>query len=137
MSVLNNTNLNILDLPDEVLLMIRNKLSQIDVFYSLVYVNHRFYRLSLDSHYIRNLDMTNINLFNDEIISIDRQSLSRFSKKILPRIHHQIYELAIEQYSMKEILTVNYPQLYSLSLINFEEEILYQYLQGIILYIYC
>jgi hypothetical protein len=32
---------------------------------------------------------------------------------------------------MKQILlAANYPQLYSLSLINFQEEILYQYLTG-------
>jgi hypothetical protein len=134
MSKLNNNNLNMLDLPDEVLFIILKKLNQIDVLYSLVYVNHRFHRLALDSLYICNLDMTNINSLYDQTFSIDTQGLSRFSEKIVPRIHHQVRTLAVEQYSIKQILTANYPQLYSLSLINFQEEILYQYLTGIIFY---
>jgi hypothetical protein len=137
MSELNNNNLNILDLPDEVLFIILKKLNKIDALYSLVYVNNRFHRLALDSLYIRNLDMTdmtNINSLYDQMFSIDTQGLSRFSEKILPRIHHQVRQLAVDQYSIKQILTTNYPQLYSLSLINFQEEILYQYLTGIIFY---
>ncbi|CAF1385097.1 unnamed protein product [Rotaria sordida] len=60
--------------------------------------------------------------FNDKI-------LSRICDKILCRIYNQINTLTVEQYSIKRILrAANYPQLYSLSLVNFEEEILNQYL---------
>jgi hypothetical protein len=59
--------------------------------------------------------------------------LIEYVKKILPRIHHQVNELTVEQYSMKRILhTVNYPQLYSLSLINFQTKRLLKYLTGIV-----
>ena len=133
-----NNHLNILDLPDEILFIIFNKLNMVDVLYSLVDVNQRFDRLVLDSLYIRDLDMTtimNINSLYDQTSSIDTQVLSRICEKILPRIHHQVNKLTVEQYSMKQILlTANYPQLYSLSLINFQEEILYQYLTGILFY---
>jgi len=118
-------------------LIIFHKLSMVDVFCSLVDVNQRFHRLALDSLYIRNLDMTdmtNINSPYDQMCSIDAQGLSRFSEQIVPRIYHQVRKLTVEQYSIKQILTANYPQLYSLSLINFQEEILYQYLTGIIFY---
>jgi hypothetical protein len=47
--------------------------------------------------------------------SVDTQFLSRICEKILPRIHHQIQKLTVEQDSMQQILhAANYPQLYSL-----------------------
>ncbi|CAF1532490.1 unnamed protein product, partial [Rotaria sordida] len=58
METSNNYNINILDLPDEILFAIFNKLNMIDVFYSLVDVNKRFNRLILDPFYIHNLDLT-------------------------------------------------------------------------------
>jgi hypothetical protein len=131
----NNNHLNILDLPDEVLFLIFKELNTIDVFHSFVDVNRRFDRLVLDSLYIRDLSM--INIMNIDSLydqtSIDTQVLTRICEKILPRIHHHVQKLTVEQYSMQTILlAANYPQLYSLSLINFHEEILYQYLTGIV-----
>ncbi|CAF1033448.1 unnamed protein product [Adineta steineri] len=103
----------------------------VDVLYSLVDVNQRFDRLVLDPLTIRNLDMT-IRTFEsiyDQTFSIDDKIVSRICDQILCRIYDQINALTIEQYSMKRILHANnYPQLYSLSLINFEGEILHQYL---------
>ena len=58
METSNNYNTNILDLPDEMLLAIFNKLNMVDVLYSLVDVNKRFNRLILDPFYIHNLDFT-------------------------------------------------------------------------------
>jgi hypothetical protein len=133
MNTSNNDNLNILDLPDEILLIIFNKLNTIDVLYSLVDVNERFDRLVFNSLDIRNLDTTNMVMksYYDRTFSIDNNVLSRISEKILPRIHHQLNELIVEQNSMKHILlNANYPQLDSLSLVNFEKEILFQNLTG-------
>ncbi|CAF3418679.1 unnamed protein product, partial [Rotaria sp. Silwood1] len=133
---MNNSNINnptILDLPDEILLIIFNKLNTIDALYSLVDVNERFDRLVLNSLHIRNLDTTSmvIKSYYDRTFSIDNNVLPKICEKILPRIHHQLNKLTIEQNSMERILlTVNYPQLYLLSLVNFQEEILFQYLTG-------
>ncbi|CAF1041555.1 unnamed protein product [Rotaria sp. Silwood1] len=133
---MNNSNINnptILDLPDEILLIIFNKLNTIDALYSLVDVNERFGRLVLNSLHIRNLDTTSmvIKSYYDRTFSIDNNVLPKICEKILPRIHHQLNKLTIEQNSMERILlTVNYPQLYLLSLVNFQEEILFQYLTG-------
>jgi hypothetical protein len=135
MNNLNNDDLNILDLPDEILFIIFKKLNTTDVLHSLVDVNQQFDRLALDSLYIRDLDMTDIMTINSlyDQTSIDTQILSKICSKILPRIHLKVHKLTIEQYSMKHILlAANYPQLYSLSLINFQEEILYQYLTGLL-----
>ena len=136
---MNNSNknpLNILDLPDEILLIILKKLNMVDVFYSLGGVNQQFDRLVFDPVYIYDLDMTNIMTMNsvyDQTPSVNSQALFRICDKILPRIHHQIHKLTIDQYSMKEILVAtDYPQLSSLSLINFRKRILLQYLTGML-----
>jgi hypothetical protein len=138
MDISNNNNLNILDLPDEILLIIFNKLNSIDALYSLVDVNERFDRLVLNSLHIRNLDTTNmvIKSYYDRTFSIENNVLSRICEKILPRINHQLNALTTEQNSVKHMLTVNYPQLNSLSLVNFQKEILFQYLTGA-LFIVC
>ncbi|CAF3308971.1 unnamed protein product [Rotaria socialis] len=132
MNNLNSDDINILDLPDEILFMIFKKLNSTDVLHSLVDINKQFRRLALDSLYVRDLDMTDfvtINSLYDQTSSIDTKILSKIYEKILPRIHHQVHKLTIEQYSMKNILLAAiYPKLYYLSLINFQEEILYQYL---------
>ncbi|CAF1049917.1 unnamed protein product [Rotaria sordida] len=129
----NINNLNILDLPDEILLIIFNKLKTVDALYSLVDVNERFHRLVFNSLHIRNIDTTNMVIISyyDRRFSIENNILSKICEKILPRIHHQLTELIVEQNSMKSILlTGNYPQVDSLSLVNFQKEILFQYLTG-------
>jgi len=42
MNISTNNNLNILDLPNEILLMIFKKLNMVDVLYSLVDITQRF-----------------------------------------------------------------------------------------------
>ncbi|CAF3899991.1 unnamed protein product [Rotaria sordida] len=67
--------------------------------------------------------------FYDRVYSIDNQVLERICKNILPRIYHQITELIVEQYSMERVLqTINYPQLYSLTLMDFSEDVLFNHL---------
>ena len=131
MNISNNNNLNILDLPNEILLIIFNKLNKVDVLYSLVDITQRFDQLVLDPFYIRNLNMTSMTMksFYDRTYSIDNQVLDRICKNILPRIYRQINELIVEQHSMERVLhTINYPQLYSLTLMDFSEEVLFNYL---------
>ncbi|CAF3077094.1 unnamed protein product, partial [Rotaria sp. Silwood2] len=61
---------------------------------------------------------------------MDTQVISRICSNILPQIHSQVHKLTVEEYSMKQILlAANYPQLYSLSLFNFQEVTLHQYLR--------
>jgi hypothetical protein len=122
-----------LDLPNEILLIIFNKLNMVHVFYSLVNVCERFDQLVFDPLYIRNVDMTSMTMksFFDRLYSVDDQVLDRICENILPRIHHQLNELIIEQHSIQRVLhTLNYPQLYSLTLMNFEAKILSKYLIG-------
>jgi hypothetical protein len=108
----------------------------VDAFYSLLDVNQRFNRLVLDSQYTRDLNLTttwNIDSMDDETSPIDIQCLSKICEKILPRIHHQVQKLIVEQDLMQQILLAgNYPQLYPLSIVNVQEEILDQYFAGIV-----
>ncbi|CAF1023735.1 unnamed protein product [Adineta steineri] len=117
-------------MPDEVLFLIFQKLNTVELLSSLADVNQRFHRLTFDRLLIRDLNMTtitNINSFYDQNCLMDLNVVLRICKNILPQIHSQVQKLTVEQDSMKEILRAgNYPQLYSLSLINCEEEILYQ-----------
>jgi hypothetical protein len=126
---------NVLDLPDEILFIIFKKLNILDVLYSLVDVNQRFNQLVFDPFYIRNLDITSMTMkaFFDRTFSIDNHILDKICQNILPRIHHQVKELTIEQHSLTRVLhTINYPQLYSLSLIDFQDKKLVKYLTGIL-----
>jgi hypothetical protein len=116
-----------IDFPDEILLCILNKLNNIDILYSLVDVNQRFDRLALDSIYVRDLDF----ITNDKSQEY-HQFLGQFCTSILPRIHHQINKLALEQLSIERLLhNVDYPQLYSLSLVFCQPETILNYLIGI------
>jgi hypothetical protein len=122
MDSLNKNHLNILDLPNEILLIIFNKLHIVDVLYSLVYVTKEFDQLAVDPLRIRHLDTTILTIKSvfDRTFSIDRQILDRLSDKILLRIHHQVYQLTVEPHSIDRFLrTVDYPQLYSLSFVDF------------------
>ncbi len=122
MSRSNNRDLNVLDLPNEILLLIFSKLNMADALYSLVNVNERFDQLILDPLYTRNLDLTimTMNPFCDYTFSMDDRVLDRICKDILPRIHHQINHLTVEQQAVEHILhPIKYPQLYSLSLVDF------------------
>ncbi|CAF1015413.1 unnamed protein product [Rotaria magnacalcarata] len=116
MNISNNNDLNILDLPNEILLKIFNKLTMTDVLYSLVNATQRFDQLVLDPLYIRKLDMTSMTMksFHDRIYSIDDLVLDKICKNVLPRINHQVHELIVEQHSMKRS---SYYRIFSTSLV--------------------
>ncbi|CAF2919463.1 unnamed protein product [Rotaria sp. Silwood2] len=128
MDILNNNDITILDLPDEMLRNIFNKLNMVDMLYSLVDVNQRFDRLALDSLYIHHFDLV---IKRDDIhnFSVDTHIIDRICSKILPRINDKVTKFTLEPLSMERVFsTVHYPQLYSLSFVNFQPKILSQYL---------
>ena len=65
--------------------------------------------------------------------SVDKQVLNRICEEILPRINNKINKLTVDRHSMERILrAVDYPQLYSLSFVNFQPDTLLQHLTGIL-----
>ncbi len=123
--------MNILNLPDEMLYAILNKLSMVNVFYSLVDVNERFDRLALDSLYIHHLNFMGKPLVKCYPSSTDDQVLDQICRKILPRICNNVYKLTVGRLSLERVLGIaDYPQLYSLSLVHFPVKTLLSQLSG-------
>jgi len=110
------------NLPDEILLIIFKNLSNINLLYSLIGVNKRLNRIVHDSIFTSSLTLFD-HLSYDHISSLPDSMLGRFSLQILPEIHHKIKWLDVEATSMKRILlSANYPNLFGLRIYNIESE---------------
>lgn len=119
---MSRTNVNLLDLPDEVLLIILRKLSNIDVLYSLMNVNNvRFDVLVREKTFSHTLNF----------VYIDDTLIDRFSIDILPRIRHNVKYFILEPVLMECILLATvYPNLTKLKLFNFDQQIALEYFTG-------
>lgn len=106
----------------------------VDVLHFLSDVNQRFSRIAHDFLYLRQLDLTGLSPIKFQCqnnSSTAKQAVSHICEKILPRIHDQVHQMTLECYSMKDILVAaNYPQLYSLSLRNVQDEFLHECLKS-------
>ena len=117
---MNRSNVHLLDLPDEILLIILKKLNNIDVLYSLLDINNgRLNILAQENTF------TNILKF----VSIDNISLiDRFCIDILPRIHHNVKCFIFEPVFMERILlATDYPNLTELKIFHFQQKIALNY----------
>lgn len=133
MNILKSNYINILDLPDEILRIIFNKLNTTEIFYSLVGVNQRFDRLALDSLYIPHLDFV-IKRSNIHNSSVDVHILDKICENVLPRINDKVTKLIVDPFFMKRILNdVHYPQLHSLTFVNFQPDMFLQHLSGMLI----
>ncbi|CAF2006009.1 unnamed protein product [Rotaria magnacalcarata] len=110
------------DLPDEILMIILKKLSNIQVLYSLICVNKRLHAIVHDPIFTNCLTLMNY-VSVDSIDPLSDRILDQFCLQILPAIHHNIKWLNLESSSMKRILLpTNYPNLYGLGLYDIEIE---------------
>ena len=111
------------DIPDEILLLILNKLANIEVLYSLIGVNIRLDKIASDPIFTEHLTLMKRSS-NGVIKLLDDSIFDRFYSEILPKIHHKIKWLDVEPLSMERILlAVDYPNLHGLSLFNIEREL--------------
>jgi hypothetical protein len=115
--------IQLMDLPDELLMFIFNKMINVEVLYSLFGINERLNSIVQDQIYTNRLFFLKcsskkiVNRFSPEIIS------DRFCLQILPSICEKVQCLFVDSSSMKQILSaVNYPNLHVLGLFNIEEE---------------
>ena len=118
------------DIPDEILLLILKKLSNIEVLYSLLGVNMRFEKIASDPIFTEHLSLIKRST-NGVIVPLDDPIFGRFYSKILPKIHHKIKWLDLEPLSMEHILlAVDYPNLHELSLFDIERELAVRLFRG-------
>src|SRR5690349_15915141 len=94
---------HLLDLPDELLLIIMNKLSSFDVLYSLLEVNKRLDSMARRITHIKCLDFSTISSV-DKFYFADFLVLKRFCCHILPQIHQNLEEIICDHWNMKRIL---------------------------------
>ncbi|CAF2771295.1 unnamed protein product [Rotaria sp. Silwood2] len=109
------------DLPDEILLIIFQKLHNCDVLYSFIGLNKRLDTIVNDTIFTRNLTL--ITSAHSPSYQFTDMVLDRFCREILPRINDKIERLNIESSIMERILlATNYPNLHALGLYNFAFE---------------
>ncbi|CAF1318005.1 unnamed protein product [Rotaria sordida] len=108
------------DLPDEILLIIFQKLNNCDVLYSFMGLNQRLDTILYDRIFTRNLSLIKYihkSSYQFNII------IDRFCLEILPKINDKIERLCIESSFIKRILlATNYPNLHALDLYECEPE---------------
>jgi hypothetical protein len=129
---MNQSEVHLLDLPNEILLIILKKLDNINVLYSLMGVfNERFDILLQNNVPTNTLNLVSVSSTDDDISSLDVPILDRFCINILPRIGHNVKQLILESMSMRRILLAcNYPNLTYLKLFNFGQAIVLSYFTG-------
>jgi hypothetical protein len=121
---------NILDLCDEVLLVILNKLNNIDVLYSLIEASRKLDRLARDITFTQSVDLVPISS-NEHDDSINKSILDRFCSSIIPRIQHNIECLTLDPLSIERVLYIgNYSKLHKLTLVNLQFEIISRIFNG-------
>lgn len=104
------------DLPDEILMTILKKLSNVEVLYSLIGATEQLDRMARDSMFVDKLPLFQ-HPPDDCICPLPHSILDRFRFEVLPQIHHRIKWLDLESTSMEKILlATNYPSLCGLAL---------------------
>ena len=128
---MNHSAINIVDLPDEILLHIFNKFNSFDVLYSISGVHKRLDKVVNDIVFTRSIDLSTIPSI-DGNNSCNHMILTRFCSDILPRIRHKIECFTLQSSSMEFVFHAgNYPKLYKLTLLNLKLDSMSSIFNGI------
>lgn len=108
----------LLDLPDEILMIIFNKLNNVEVLFSLMNVNVRLDKIVHDYTFTNQITLIEQNGATNLGSPLSDKILDRFCLKILPQIHEKIKWFKLETISMERILLAanNYPNLHQLDI---------------------
>ena len=132
-----HTNVQLIDLPNELLMMIFKKLNNVELLYSLTGINIRLDRIISDPIFTRNITLLR-HSSNRLIYPLVDAVLDRFCLQILPEIQYKINLLNLESLSMERILlTADYSNLHSLGLYNVDEKTAERVFTGNILHFDC
>jgi hypothetical protein len=119
---MNQSDIHLLDLPNELLFIILKKIDNIDVLYSLFGItSERLHILAQEDVFTNTLNLATTS-------SITNVKLDRFCSYILPRSHYCIKKLILETTSMERILLAgDYPNLTFLEVFNFKQEVFHYF----------
>lgn len=128
---MNQSNVGLLDLPNEILLIILKKLDNMDVLYSLLDVDNERLDIIIQENTFTNTLNFVLKTLTDDIFSLTDSTVDRFCKNILPRIDQNVKSLILDSLSTERILlAANYPNLTKLTFYNFNDKILSHYFTG-------
>jgi hypothetical protein len=134
------SSIQLTDLPDEILLIIFQKLNNIELLYSLMDVNPRLDNILNESIFTNRLSFVrflpsylvvrkSILLFC--IYPLFDRILDRFCVHILPKVHEKVKWFDLDSSSIEPILlAANYPNLCGISLFNIKPGRLFQLFSG-------
>jgi hypothetical protein len=127
---MNGRVINLLDLPNEILLIILKKLDNINVLYSFRDVGvERLELLAQDEIFTNTLNFTSTASYG--ICSVNNSILDRFCIDILPQIQYSIQYLIVEPTAMERIaLAADYPNLTKLKIYQFNKDVVSHYFTG-------
>jgi hypothetical protein len=122
--------IQLIELPDEILLTIFKKLDNTQVLYSLFGITERLNQILRDFDFTSHLTLlTQLSserystLSNEPVPLLEDVVLDRFCSRILPDIHDKIQWLDVDSLSMERILLiVDYSKLSGLGLYNLEDK---------------
>lgn len=122
--------LQLVDLPDELLLMIFKTLNGTLALYSFMGINRRFDQILQDSIFTNCLTLMTCST-NSCFSPMPCEINNHFYLNILPEIYHKIQWLNLEASTMERFLCgINYPYLNKLGLYNVKEETVEHYFIG-------
>ena len=117
-----NSTVQLMDLPDELLLMIFKHLDNREMLLSLMGVHVRLDEIISDPIFTKCLTLMRLSMDN-VIYPLARRKLDRFCSEILPRIGEQVKGINADGFSMERILLAGqYPNLSGLGIYNITEE---------------
>ena len=119
-----HSSVQLMDLPDEILMMIFKRLANEEVLYSMMGINVRLDQIVRDPSFTNQVSLIKYHSSRYRTSALPDVILDRFCLYILPQIHHQINWLHLETLSMERILLANnYPNLRQLDIFSMNEEI--------------
>ncbi len=123
---------DLLDLPDEILLIIMKRITYAEVLYSFLGVNKRLDKLARSLTCTKCLDFSSISSTPEfPFDNYNVQVVDRYCRFILPEIDQKLEELIINQWWMKDILfTGQYPNLRRISIRDYWPHLLSRDLTG-------
>ena len=114
--------LQLINLPDEILMIIFERLDSVDLFICFMDINTRVEQIIHDPVFTRRLTLLRWSP-TDFFYPVHNTIIDRFCFQIIPKICHNIKWLNLESSCIERVLlAADYPNLCGLGLHNFEEK---------------